>query len=219
MKFRVKERGGHVKADKSALGLIGIDSCISDSVRQVWAGPLSGQRLVVALWNRCSKAATITAPWGVLGLESSTSVSVRDLWQVRNCVCIMHMKSLKNSKTSASKTNLIYSCIITGACSSIYAAKFPSKLSFEGYYCVIINIFSSFDFSSSKIFGILFESLKALNLLLNSLDFHKMLTGYPRCFQHKEVTADVVASFGARVDAHDCHMYIFTPQTVARSVI
>ena len=49
---------------------------------QVWAGPLSGHRLVVALWNRCSKATTITASWDALGLESGIHVSVRDLWQV-----------------------------------------------------------------------------------------------------------------------------------------
>jgi len=49
---------------------------------QVWAGPLSGNRLVVALWNRCSKVATITASWEALGLESGIHVSVRDLWQV-----------------------------------------------------------------------------------------------------------------------------------------
>ncbi|XP_058007906.1 alpha-galactosidase 3 isoform X3 [Hevea brasiliensis] len=54
----------------------GTDGCL-----QVWAGPLSGNRLVVALWNRCSKAATVTAKWNVLGLESGTSVSVRNLWQ------------------------------------------------------------------------------------------------------------------------------------------
>ncbi|XP_038719895.1 alpha-galactosidase 3-like isoform X2 [Tripterygium wilfordii] len=88
-----------------------------DGCHQVWAGPLYGHRLVVALWNRCSKSATITAAWDVLGLESGTHVSVRDLWQ------------------------------------------------------------------------------------------------------HNEVAVDVVASFGARVDAHDCHMYIFTPQTVSRSEI
>lgn len=53
----------------------------SNDCYQVWAGPLSGQRLVVALWNRCSKPATITAKWGSIGLESSLSVSVRDLWK------------------------------------------------------------------------------------------------------------------------------------------
>ncbi|CAI9767576.1 unnamed protein product [Fraxinus pennsylvanica] len=52
-----------------------------DNCYQVWAGPLSGNRLTVALWNRCSKPSTITAKWDALGLDSSTSVSVRDLWK------------------------------------------------------------------------------------------------------------------------------------------
>ncbi|CAO2820740.1 unnamed protein product [Amaranthus hypochondriacus] len=52
-----------------------------DDCRQVWAGPLSGNRLVVALWNRCSSATVITAEWNVLGLQSSVHVSIRDLWQ------------------------------------------------------------------------------------------------------------------------------------------
>lgn len=50
--------------------------------KQVWAGPLSKHRLVVALWNRCSKAATITAKWEVLGLDTKIRMSIRDLWQV-----------------------------------------------------------------------------------------------------------------------------------------
>ncbi|WJX34518.1 Alpha-galactosidase 3 [Trifolium repens] len=54
----------------------GIDGC-----SQVWAGPLTGNRLAVALWNRCSKATNITASWEALGLESGIHVSVRDLWQ------------------------------------------------------------------------------------------------------------------------------------------
>ncbi|CAL5343740.1 unnamed protein product [Camellia sinensis] len=58
----------------------------TNDCHQVWAGPLTGQSLAVALWNRCSKAATITAAWGTLGLESSTSVSVRDLWKHQDVV-------------------------------------------------------------------------------------------------------------------------------------
>lgn len=88
----------------------GLDDCL-----QVWAGPLSGQRLAVVLWNRCSYTATVTAPWNALGLEPNTSVSVRDLWQ------------------------------------------------------------------------------------------------------HKKLGRSVVASFDAQVDAHDCHMYIFTPQAEAEA--
>ncbi|KMT16789.1 hypothetical protein BVRB_2g042760 [Beta vulgaris subsp. vulgaris] len=49
--------------------------------QQVWAGPLSGNRIAVALWNRCPSAAVITAGWNVLGLQSSVSVSIQDLWQ------------------------------------------------------------------------------------------------------------------------------------------
>lgn len=77
-------RRGTCQSKQKISLLVKIGSCISDSVLQVWAGPLSGHRLVVALWNRCPKAETITAQWDALGLESSTKVSVRDLWQVRN---------------------------------------------------------------------------------------------------------------------------------------
>ncbi|KAK9682040.1 hypothetical protein RND81_10G046300 [Saponaria officinalis] len=49
--------------------------------QQVWAGPLSGNRLAVVLWNRCSNAATISVGWDVLGIQSSIGVSIRDLWE------------------------------------------------------------------------------------------------------------------------------------------
>ncbi|WOL01881.1 alpha-galactosidase 3 [Canna indica] len=48
---------------------------------QVWAGPLSGNRIVVALWNRCSQAVTITVSWEILGIDNTTSFSIRDLWK------------------------------------------------------------------------------------------------------------------------------------------
>ncbi|KAB2063061.1 hypothetical protein ES319_A10G191800v1 [Gossypium barbadense] len=106
-----------ISVNQDSLGVQGRKVYVSGEANclQVWAGPLSGNRLVVAFWNRCSKAATITARWDVLGLESSTHVSIRDLWQ------------------------------------------------------------------------------------------------------HKEVKENAVASFGAKVDSHDCHVYIFTPKTVAHS--
>ncbi|OVA17264.1 Glycoside hydrolase [Macleaya cordata] len=53
----------------------------TDNCRQVWAGPLSGKRLVVALWNRCSETVTITVKWEALGLDTRSSFSVRDLWK------------------------------------------------------------------------------------------------------------------------------------------
>ncbi|KAK4769207.1 hypothetical protein SAY86_027357 [Trapa natans] len=72
-----------IAVNQDSLGVQGrkVQSSGDGGCLQVWAGPLSGHRLAVVLWNRCSKAATITAQWGDLGLESSTSVSIRDLWQ------------------------------------------------------------------------------------------------------------------------------------------
>ncbi|KAL6977551.1 Alpha-galactosidase 3 [Sarracenia purpurea var. burkii] len=76
----------------------------TDNCSQVWAGPLTGHRLAVALWNRCSNSTTITATWDVLGLESSTSVTVRDLW--------MHEDVVGNAMASFSALVDAHSCEI-----------------------------------------------------------------------------------------------------------
>jgi len=55
---------------------------------QVWAGPLSGNRLVIALWNRCSETANITMKLPAVGLDGSAAYSVRDLWKVTQKVSI-----------------------------------------------------------------------------------------------------------------------------------
>ncbi|KAJ8554031.1 hypothetical protein K7X08_024709 [Anisodus acutangulus] len=47
---------------------------------EVWAGPLSGKRVAVVLWNRGSYKADITAYWSDIGLDSSTIADARDLW-------------------------------------------------------------------------------------------------------------------------------------------
>ncbi|XP_062189714.1 alpha-galactosidase 3 isoform X2 [Phragmites australis] len=49
--------------------------------REVWAGPLSGNRLAVALWNRCSETGNITMKLPAVGLDGSSAYSVRDLWK------------------------------------------------------------------------------------------------------------------------------------------
>jgi alpha-galactosidase len=49
---------------------------------QVWAGPLSGKRLAVTLWNRCSETVNITMTLADVGLDGSSAYSVRDLWKV-----------------------------------------------------------------------------------------------------------------------------------------
>uniref|UniRef100_A0A6N2MAS4 alpha-galactosidase n=1 Tax=Salix viminalis TaxID=40686 RepID=A0A6N2MAS4_SALVM len=53
---------------------------------EVWAGPLSNEKVAVVLWKRCSSRATVTAYWPDIGLESTTTVSARDLWAVRSLV-------------------------------------------------------------------------------------------------------------------------------------
>ncbi|KAK7269015.1 hypothetical protein RIF29_21730 [Crotalaria pallida] len=53
----------------------------SNNDLEVWAGPLSGNKIAVVLWNRSSSNATVTASWSDLGLEPGTTVDARDLWE------------------------------------------------------------------------------------------------------------------------------------------
>ncbi|XP_031382750.1 alpha-galactosidase-like [Punica granatum] len=48
---------------------------------EVWAGPLSGNRVAVVLINRGTSKATVTAQWSDIGLDSSAIVDARDLWE------------------------------------------------------------------------------------------------------------------------------------------
>ncbi|CAD6219880.1 unnamed protein product [Miscanthus lutarioriparius] len=50
--------------------------------REVWAGPLSGGRVAVVLWNRGPTQASITASWSSIGLSTSAVVNAHDLWTV-----------------------------------------------------------------------------------------------------------------------------------------
>ncbi|KAJ0246840.1 Alpha-galactosidase 3 [Hirschfeldia incana] len=81
--FEILSNKEVIAVNQDPLGVQGrkIQANGEDDCQQVWSGPLSGDRMVVALWNRCSKPATITATWDMIGLESTVSVSVRDLWQ------------------------------------------------------------------------------------------------------------------------------------------
>ncbi|KAK8955182.1 hypothetical protein KSP40_PGU001556 [Platanthera guangdongensis] len=66
-----------------ALGVQGRKLSVTgnNNCSQVWAGPLTGKRAVVILWNRCSESVEITANWETIGLHASTTFSVRDLWK------------------------------------------------------------------------------------------------------------------------------------------
>lgn len=47
---------------------------------EVWAGPLSGGRVAVALFNRSPADDIITVRWSDIGLAPGVSVGVRDIW-------------------------------------------------------------------------------------------------------------------------------------------
>ncbi|KAK4351244.1 hypothetical protein RND71_030557 [Anisodus tanguticus] len=67
-----------LSVDQDPLGVQGrrVYASGPDGCQQFWAGPLSGNRLSVVLWNRCLKAATITAEWDAIGLEPSISMKL-----------------------------------------------------------------------------------------------------------------------------------------------
>lgn len=51
---------------------------------EVWAGPLSGNRIALVLWNRGPSKALVTAHWSDIGLNQTTVVNAKDLWTVSN---------------------------------------------------------------------------------------------------------------------------------------
>lgn len=68
----------------------------------MWAGPLSGNRLVVALWNRCSDTANVTMKLPAVGLDGYAAYSVRDLWKVSQKVSIAaNLKHWVNKKNTS----------------------------------------------------------------------------------------------------------------------
>ncbi|XP_007036954.2 PREDICTED: alpha-galactosidase [Theobroma cacao] len=51
-----------------------------DGHLEVWAGPLSDNKVAVVLWNRGSRKANVTALWSDIGLQPTVAVKARDLW-------------------------------------------------------------------------------------------------------------------------------------------
>ncbi|EPS63786.1 alpha galactosidase, partial [Genlisea aurea] len=69
-----------IAVNQDALGVQG-KKITKNGDLEVWGGPLSGNRTVVALWNRGYWQATITATWSELGLHPTAVVNARDLWE------------------------------------------------------------------------------------------------------------------------------------------
>ncbi|XP_028779665.1 alpha-galactosidase-like, partial [Neltuma alba] len=53
----------------------------SEAGLEVWAGPLSNNKVAVVLWNRSSSKANVTADWSDIDLDTGKVVDARDLWQ------------------------------------------------------------------------------------------------------------------------------------------
>ncbi|KAF8014757.1 hypothetical protein BT93_H0531 [Corymbia citriodora subsp. variegata] len=70
-----------IAVNQDSLGVQG-KKVKSDGNIEVWAGPLSGNKVAVVLWNRGSSRATVTASWSDIGLKSTTVVNARDLWML-----------------------------------------------------------------------------------------------------------------------------------------
>nr|AIL28756.1 alpha galactosidase isoform 2 [Cocos nucifera] len=68
-----------IAVNQDALGVQG-KKVKGDGSAEVWAGPLSGGRVAVVLWNRGSSQTSITANWSDIGLDPSTVVDARDVW-------------------------------------------------------------------------------------------------------------------------------------------
>ncbi len=62
---------------------VGGDFCldlVTGGMLEVWAGPLTGGRIAVALFNRSPGDDTITARWADIGAAAGAAYSVRDIW-------------------------------------------------------------------------------------------------------------------------------------------
>ncbi|XP_031249694.1 alpha-galactosidase-like isoform X2 [Pistacia vera] len=69
-----------IAVNQDKLGVQG-EKVKKDGDLEVWAGPLSGNKIGLVLWNRGSSTANVTANWADIGLNSSTVVKARDLWE------------------------------------------------------------------------------------------------------------------------------------------
>ncbi|KAH9746885.1 alpha-galactosidase 1 [Citrus sinensis] len=63
--------------------VIAVNQAIND--QQIWAGPLSGNRIVVLLESRKTFSSMMTAHWDDIGIKSNNTLfEARDLWEERN---------------------------------------------------------------------------------------------------------------------------------------
>lgn len=81
--FEILSNVEAIAVNQDSLGIQGskVSKQGSGECLEVWAGPLSENRIVVALWNRCASGNNITVLWEDIGLDSNASMVARDLWE------------------------------------------------------------------------------------------------------------------------------------------
>jgi len=72
-----------IAVNQDALGVQG-KKVYKNGGLEVWAGPLSDNRIAVILLNRSKSIAAITANWTDIGLKYSEKVHVRNIWKHKN---------------------------------------------------------------------------------------------------------------------------------------
>ncbi|XP_050255898.1 alpha-galactosidase-like isoform X1 [Quercus robur] len=82
MTFELLSNKEVIAVNQDKLGVQG-KKVKKDGDLEVWAGPLSDNKVAIILWNRGLSKATVTAYWSDIGLKPETVVSARDLWAVR----------------------------------------------------------------------------------------------------------------------------------------
>ncbi|KAL5982971.1 hypothetical protein ACLOJK_017051 [Asimina triloba] len=92
---------------------------------EVWAGPLSDGRVAVMLWNRGLSTASITANWTDIGLQSSTVVDARDVWQFGLCCYLSKIKLTKLTRLKQAQPTS--SLPLSEAMSTAISLSFPSS--------------------------------------------------------------------------------------------
>ncbi|CAN1328895.1 unnamed protein product [Linum perenne] len=75
--YQILSNSEVIAVNQDQLGVQGRKAKEGD--QEVWAGPLSNNRVAVVLWNKGSSRATVTAPFSDIGLRSDLA-DARDLW-------------------------------------------------------------------------------------------------------------------------------------------
>lgn len=80
--LRILTNSDAISVNQDPLGVQG-NKRVSDGMKEVWAGPLSSPSAsyAVILLNRSTVTLDITANWADIGLDSSATASVYDIWQ------------------------------------------------------------------------------------------------------------------------------------------